>query len=119
MAATDSECREVFEALIQRLLKNQLVGLIGLNWKDDKKKTYKYENTRAMKLYFLCPVNDIVFGSDDYSLLRDFKVVQDGENQRELKGIVVLNGDCPLCGQKHQYQVKDVICSLSGGENDE
>lgn len=72
-----------------------------------------------MKLYFTCPVRDKVFGCDDYSLKKDYTIVDNGESQRELKGIVILNGVCPMCGQKHQYQVKDVICPLSGGENDE
>ena len=72
-----------------------------------------------MKLFFTCPVSDKVFGSDDYSLLKDYNIVENGESQKELKGIVVLNGDCPVCGQKHQYEVKDVICPLSGGGNEE
>lgn len=71
-----------------------------------------------MKLYFVCPVSDEVFGSADYSLLKDYNIVDSEGNQRELKGTVVLNSDCPSCGQKHQYGVKDVICPISRGENE-
>lgn len=69
-----------------------------------------------MKLYFTCPVLEKVFGSEDYSLVEGHLIVEDGE--KRLKGDVLLNSPCPLCGQKHRFEVKDVICPLSRGENE-
>jgi hypothetical protein len=72
-----------------------------------------------MKLYFTCPKENVTFSSDDYSLHKGHRIVEDGEGVKELQGTVSLNSGCPLCGQQHQYEVKDVLCSLSGGKNEQ
>ena len=71
-----------------------------------------------MKLYFTCPKAKKTFSSDDYSLHQGHRIVEDEEGAKELQGTVSLNAGCPLCGQKHQYSVKDVICPLSRGKNE-
>lgn len=70
-----------------------------------------------MKLYFTCPVKKATFASEDYSLQKGHRIVADGTGVKQLQGIVCLNSGCPLCGQKHQYDVKDVLCPLTGGKN--
>jgi hypothetical protein len=73
-----------------------------------------------MKLYFTCPIKKETFASDDYSLHPGHSIVKDDQGGKELQGTVSLNAACPLCGQKHQYAVKDVLCPLSResrGEN--
>lgn len=71
-----------------------------------------------MKLYFHCPVTDEIFGFEDYSLQSNYSVVEDDAGNRALRGRVVLNSGCPLCGEKHQYEAKDVICPLTRDDND-
>jgi len=70
-----------------------------------------------MKLYFTCPIKKITFATDDYALRPGHRIVEDGTGAKELQGTVTLNSGCPLCGQKHQYDVQDVLCPLTGGEN--
>lgn len=72
-----------------------------------------------MKLYFTCPKAKTTFTSDDYSLQKGHRIVEDEHGVRKLEGIVSLNSGCPLCGQKHLYGVNDVICPLSGEKNEE
>ncbi len=71
-----------------------------------------------MKLYFTCPNENAVFDSVDYSLQKGHRVVVGGAGRKELQGTVSLNSGCPLCGDKHEYDVGEVMCSLNGGEND-
>lgn len=71
-----------------------------------------------MKLYFTCPKEKVTFASDEYSLHKGHSVVVDETGARELQGTVSLNSECPLCGGKHVYEVKDIICPLSGEEDE-
>ena len=71
-----------------------------------------------MKLYLTCPTTKETFSSDDYFLHKGHRIVEDEEGVKELQGTVSLNSECPLCGQKHQYSVKDISCPLSGGKNE-
>jgi hypothetical protein len=72
-----------------------------------------------MKLYFTCPKAKADFASDDYSLQAGHRIVEDEHGDKKLMGIVSLNSGCPLCGQKHRYEVKDVMCPISGEKNEE
>ena len=72
-----------------------------------------------MELYFTCPVTGRVFAFEDYSLEQGHRIVEAEAEGRELKGQVVLTQPCPICGAKHRYEVKDVICPLTGGTNEE
>jgi hypothetical protein len=72
-----------------------------------------------MKLYFTCPQHNTTFATDDYSLHKGHQVIENIEGMKELQGTVSLNSECPLCGQKHLYQVKDVLCPSSRGNNEE
>ncbi|MFT5726501.1 MAG: phage/plasmid primase-like uncharacterized protein [Desulforhopalus sp.] len=72
-----------------------------------------------MKLYFTCPVTGEVFAFENYSLEQGHRIVAAEAHRRELKGQVVLTQPCPLCGTKHRYEVKDVICPLAGDINEE
>jgi hypothetical protein len=71
-----------------------------------------------MKLFFKCPVNNGIFSSNQYSLNTGHHIVEDEAGMKELQGTVILQSACPFCGQKHEFQVKDVICPLSRGENE-
>lgn len=68
----------------------------------------------SMQLYFTCPEKKEIFSSSHYSLLEGYKVVE-GE-ERMLHGMVQLDSPCPLCGQKHQYKVEEVMCSYERKE---
>lgn len=72
-----------------------------------------------MKLYFTCPNENAEFACDDYSLQKGHRIVEDEHGDKKLMGTVSLNSGCPLCGQKHRYEVKDVMCPVSRGENEE
>ena len=67
-----------------------------------------------MELTFICPATKTLFRSDEYSLLENHEIIEVSGGQRELKGMVALNGTCPVCGQIHIFRVEDVICSLGG-----
>lgn len=69
-----------------------------------------------MKLYFTCPETRATFASDDYSLHRGHCIVEDEEGGKELRGTVSLRSGCPLCGEQHRYEVKDVLCPSGGGK---
>lgn len=71
-----------------------------------------------MKLFFTCPVEQEDFATEDYSLNEGHRVVEDEHGGKTLMGFVSLNSGCPLCGQKHLFEVKDVMCPLSRGENE-
>ncbi len=72
-----------------------------------------------MKFYFTCPSVKEDFASDDYSLQAGHQVAEDEHGGKQLIGFVSLNSACPLCGQKHRYEVKDVMCPLRTGKNKE
>lgn len=72
-----------------------------------------------MKLYFTCPIVKEDFASDDYSLQEGHRIAEDEHGGKKLLGIVSLYSACPLCGQKHQYEVKNVMCPISRGKNEE
>jgi hypothetical protein len=64
-----------------------------------------------MKLHFRCPEKNKVFDSSEYFLEPGHIIAHDENGERELKGKVVLPS-CPLCGERHAYDVKDVMCSV-------
>lgn len=64
-----------------------------------------------MNLYFRCPEKNEVFDSSEYFLEPGHIIDHDENGERELKGKVVLPS-CPLCSEKHTYDVKDVMCSV-------
>ncbi|MGB3225219.1 MAG: hypothetical protein WBB23_20685, partial [Desulforhopalus sp.] len=84
-----------------------------------KRMSTRKKTSTIMKLYFICPLHNKTFASDDYSLHQGHQVVENIEGMKELQGTVSLNSECPLCGEKHLYQVKDVLCPSSRGNNEE
>jgi hypothetical protein len=71
-----------------------------------------------MLLYFTCPAKNDHFSTTDFTLDKEYVVIETPEGGRELKGSVSLNSPCPLCGGEHRYEVKDVMCTIRGGENE-
>jgi hypothetical protein len=71
-----------------------------------------------MHLYFTCPVKNEHFSTTDYKLEKGHTVMTNPEGGRELRGSVSLTSPCPLCGGKHRYEVKDVMCTIRGGDNE-
>jgi len=67
-----------------------------------------------MNLYFKCPIKKEIFESCDYRLHEDHRVVEDAAGERRLEGSVILTSGCPLCGENHRYQVREILCSLDG-----
>lgn len=64
-----------------------------------------------MNLFFRCPKKNEIFDSSEYFLEPGHVITRDENGERELKGKVVLPS-CPLCGEKHTYDVENVMCSL-------
>ncbi len=75
--------------------------------------------SNGMKLYFKCPKENATFASDDYTLQKGHRIVEDEHGVRTLEGMVSLNSGCPLCGGIHLYEAKEVLCPLSEGKNGE
>lgn len=71
-----------------------------------------------MKLFFTCPIKNEPFSSDAYSLEQGHLIVEDKDGKKALQGTVNLTSPCPLCGKRHQFEVKDVLCPLTGGRNE-
>lgn len=71
-----------------------------------------------MKLYFTCPATGDVFGSTTYALEKGYSVVASDKEKRELQGVVVLTKPCPFCGEKHRFDVSDVMCPFTGDTNE-
>lgn len=64
-----------------------------------------------MNLFFRCPKKNEIFDSSEYFLELGHVITRDENGERELKGKVVLTS-CPMCGEKHTFDVKNVMCSL-------
>lgn len=65
-----------------------------------------------MDLYFKCPEKDQIFQSCEYSLAKGYRIVLGEGGEKILHGRVILNSSCPMCGQRHTFDVKDVMCPV-------
>jgi hypothetical protein len=67
-----------------------------------------------MKLIFVCPKENKVFESADYSIVENRGVVADAAGNRTLDAKVALNEACPHCGHKHVYHAGELSCPFAG-----
>jgi len=66
-----------------------------------------------MNLFFTCPLKKETFSSENYSLQQGHRIVEDEDGGKVLQGTVSLTSPCPLCGEKHYFEAKDVLCPLT------
>lgn len=71
-----------------------------------------------MKLFFTCPVVQEDFETEDFFLQEGHRIAEDEHGGKILMGFVSLHTACPLCGQKHRFDVKDLRCPLNRGTNE-
>ncbi len=67
-----------------------------------------------MKFSFVCPNQNHVFESSDFSILENRGVVTDEADNRSLDARVELNEPCPFCGQRHVYHASELTCPFGG-----
>jgi predicted RNA-binding Zn-ribbon protein involved in translation (DUF1610 family) len=63
-----------------------------------------------MKFIFVCPNQNKVFESADFSILENRGVITDDAGNKSLDAKVALNQPCPVCGQKHVYRAGELAC---------
>ncbi|CAG35699.1 hypothetical protein [Desulfotalea psychrophila] len=72
-----------------------------------------------MKLYFNCPKTGVCFSSSHYSLMKGYTIITTADGERQLQGEVVLKSPCPSCGEKHSYQIKDIMCPATRSRDED
>lgn len=63
-----------------------------------------------MKFIFVCPNQNRVFESEDFSVLENRGVMVDSAGNKTLDAKVALNRPCPFCGEKHVYRAGELSC---------
>jgi len=77
-----------------------------------------------MDFIFVCPEQNKVFESADFTILDNRGVTTDGSGNKTLDAKVVLDQPCPFCGKKHEYHASELLCPFSantphGGNNNQ
>ncbi|MDD2389849.1 MAG: hypothetical protein PHP23_08980 [Desulfobacterales bacterium] len=67
-----------------------------------------------MKFIFVCPTQNKVFESADFSVLENRGVVTDKTGNKTLDAKVILDQPCPFCGKKHVYHANELSCPFGG-----
>jgi hypothetical protein len=67
-----------------------------------------------MKFVFVCPNQNEVFESSDFTILDNRGVVCDEAGNKTLDAKVALKNPCPFCGAKHVYHARELSCPFSG-----
>jgi len=67
-----------------------------------------------MKFIFVCPTQNRVFESVDFTILDNKGVITDESGNKILDAKVALNRLCPFCGEKHVYHARDLSCPFGG-----
>ncbi|MCJ7600897.1 MAG: hypothetical protein MUO63_05255 [Desulfobulbaceae bacterium] len=69
-----------------------------------------------MKFIFVCPNNNEVFESSNFSILENRGVITDETGNKTLDAKVALNEPCPFCGKKHIYHTSELICPFMSND---
>lgn len=67
-----------------------------------------------MNFIFVCRDQNRVFESNDFSIVENKGVSDDGNGNKVLDAQVVLNQPCPYCGKKHVYRASELVCPFNG-----
>jgi hypothetical protein len=67
-------------------------------------------STREIKFVFVCPTQNKVFESADFSVLENRGVIIDEAGKKTLDAKVALNEPCPFCHIKHVYPASELSC---------
>lgn len=67
-----------------------------------------------MKFIFVCPTQNKVFESADFTVLENRGVITDKTGNKTLDAKVVLDHPCPFCGKKHVYHANELSCPFGG-----
>jgi hypothetical protein len=67
-----------------------------------------------MKFIFVCPIQNEVFKSSCFRILKNRGVIVDKAGNKTLDAKVALENPCPFCGVKHEYQARDLSCPFTG-----
>lgn len=70
-----------------------------------------------MDFIFVCPEQNKVFESSDFSILENRGVAVDDAGNKTLDAKVALDKPCPFCGQKHVYHAGELLCPFSTHNN--
>ncbi len=71
-------------------------------------------NAKEVKFIFVCPHNNGVFESSDFSILDNMGITIGEAGNKFLDAKVALNEACPFCGQKHVYHASELSCPFTG-----
>ena len=69
-----------------------------------------------MKFTFVCPEQNKMFESGDFSIFENRGVIADAAGNKTLDAKVALNEPCPFCGKKHVYHVSELSCPFESLE---
>jgi len=64
-----------------------------------------------LRLYFVCPLTGTGFWESRWELQGRLRVEADASGGRRVAGSVEVN--CPVCKDRHEYRVEDLVCPLS------
>jgi Zn finger protein HypA/HybF involved in hydrogenase expression len=74
--------------------------------------------TEKLKFIFICPTQNRMFESADFSVLENRGVIVDAAGNKTLDAKVALNKPCPFCGAKHVYHAGELSCPFGTSENE-
>jgi len=74
--------------------------------------------TKKLKFIFICPTQNRMFESADFSVFENRGVIVDGAVNKTLDAKVGLNEPCPFCGAKHVYHAGELACPFGTFKNE-
>lgn len=65
-----------------------------------------------VELYFTCPVTELEYETDQYSLQKGYRIQTNETGEKCLAGNVAVHIPCPHCGAFHTHKVQQLGCPL-------
>jgi hypothetical protein len=72
---------------------------------------------KPLKFIFVCPTQNKMFESANFSILENRGVIVDEAGNKMLDAKVELNNPCPFCSQKHVYCASELSCPFGASGN--
>ena len=63
-----------------------------------------------MKFIFVCPEHNKIFESDHFRIIDDRGILTDASGNKTWDAKVELLSSCPFCGDKHIFDVNELVC---------
>ena len=76
-------------------------------------------STKKLQFVFVCPIQNRVFESEDFRILKNRGVLLDEAGNKVLDAKVRLNDPCPFCGRRHVYHARELLCPFGTSENEQ